>query len=126
MRFVIPSQLIFVALIAGFSMTLAGCGSSTPVQPESTKRMVYVDTATMKPLVHEVAATFPAAHPQTGQRTLRPALYCSKCQAWYPVPDWERINRTPGAGLCPKDKGPLTFDGPWPDGTHPTATGTNK
>ena len=126
MRFVIPSPLIFVISSACLGVALAGCGSSAPTQPEPAKRMVYMDTATMKPLVHELAATFPAAHPQTGQRTLRPALYCSKCQAWYPVPDLERLNRTPGAGLCPKDKSPLTVEGPWPDGTHRTTTGASQ
>jgi uncharacterized protein YbaR (Trm112 family) len=92
---------------------LAGCGQSTPVEPER-QQMVYVDMATMKPLVHDVATSFPAVHPATGKPTLRPALYCSTCRQWYAAPPADQIQRVPGAGRCPKDKSPLTADGPWP------------
>lgn len=117
-RFVERSAVSLFALI-GLNLWLVGCGTSAPAQPEPAKRMVYVDTATMKPLVHEVATAFPAIHPQTGKKTLQPALFCDKCQKWYPVPNVEQLNRRPGAGLCPKDKSPLTADGPWPDGSRP-------
>lgn len=82
--------------------------------------MVYVDTATMQPLVHDVATSFPAVHPTTGKPTLRPALYCAKCKKWYPAPAVDQVNRIPGAGQCPQDKTPLTADGPWPDATAST------
>lgn len=103
---------------------LAGCGGgSTPSNSNPPSRMVYVDTATMQPLVHDVATSFPATHPKTGQPTLRPALYCPTCQKWYPAPDIDQVNRQPGAGQCPKDKTPLTADGPWPDRYTPSPSG---
>lgn len=97
-----------------FCLFLSGCGGSSPPTDSKMGRMVYVDMATMQPLVHDVAASFPTAHPQTGKLTLRPAVYCSTCKKWYPAPALEQVNRTPGAGLCPKDKTPLTTEGPWP------------
>jgi hypothetical protein len=110
-RSLIP-RLIAVSLVGA----LVGCGGSEPVAP-TPKRMVYVDTATMQPLVHDVVTSFPAKHPQTGKPTLRPALFCPTCQKWYPAPPPEEINRVPGGGKCPKDKSTLIADGPWPDGS---------
>ena len=102
------------------ALVLAGCGRVAPSSAAPTQRMVYVDTATMRPLVHEVASSFPAVHPTTGKPTLRPALYCSACRQWYPAPAIDQVNRVPGAGQCPKHKTPLTAEGPWPD--DPAAT----
>lgn len=98
-----------------FCFGLMGCGGSAPQVDARAGRMVYVDTATMQPLVHDAATSFPAEHPQTGKRTLRPALYCPTCQKWYPAPAAEQVNHVRGAGLCPKDKTPLTAEGPWPN-----------
>lgn len=103
-----------------FCILLAGCGGSSPSSDPHTNRMVYVDTVTMQPLVHDVAASFPAVHPTTGKPTLRPALYCVKCKKWYPAPAVDQVNRIPGAGQCPQDKTPLSTDGPWPDATAST------
>ncbi|MBC7821434.1 MAG: hypothetical protein IAG10_31490 [Planctomycetaceae bacterium] len=110
----IPRRLL-VAMTLG---VLAGCGESTPVEP-ARNQMVYFDTATKKPLVHDVEISFPAKHPTTGKPTLRPALYCPTCQQWYPVPPPDQINRIPGAGRCSKDKTLLTADGPQPTETTP-------
>lgn len=104
-----------------FCGTLPGCGGSPPPAESKAGRMVYFDLATKQPLVHDVATSFPAVHPQTGKPTLRPALYCPTCQKWYPAPDIDQVNRVPGAGQCPKDKTALTTDGPWPDGSGPSA-----
>lgn len=98
-----------------FGIWLAGCGDSAAKTAVSTGRMVYVDTATMQPLVHDVSASFPVVHPKTGKPTLRPALYCPACKKWSPAPDLDQINRVPGSGLCPKDNTPLTAEGPWPE-----------
>ena len=107
-----------------FALAITGCGGTAPSSNSAATRMVYVDTATMQPLVHDVATSFPAVHPQTGKPTLRPALYCPTCRKWYPAPAVEEINRVPGAGLCPKDKTPLTGDGPWPN--DPANSGATK
>lgn len=103
-------------IVAG--VCCAGCGSEEPpAPPPPPQRMVYIDMATMKPLVHDAATSFPAVHPVTGKPTLRPALYCPTCKKWLPTPPIDQVNRQPGAGLCPHDKTPLTTDGPWPDGS---------
>ena len=115
------SRSTILLLLAG--LALMGCGRNTSADSPA-KRMVYVDTATMQPLVHDVAASFPAIHPQTGKPTLRPALWCATCRKWYPAPAVDEINRVPGAGLCPKDKTPLTGDGPWPN--DPANQGATK
>lgn len=98
-----------------FCLILSGCGGSPPPSESHAGRMVYVDVATMQPFVHDVATSFPAVHPQTGKPTLRPALYCPTCKQWSPAPDVDQVNRIPEAGLCPRDKSPLTAEGPWPD-----------
>ena len=108
-----------VAAVLLVCCVVAGCGGAASTAPPPAPKMVYVDTATMQPLVHDVATSFPAVHPRTGKPTLRPALYCSTCRQWYPTPSIEDLNRTPGAGLCPKDQTPLTTEGPWPDGSSP-------
>jgi uncharacterized protein YbaR (Trm112 family) len=100
---------------------LAGCGVDNAEQ-QSANRMVYVDTKTKQPVVHEIITPVPAVNPATGERTLMPGLYCSTCQTWYPVPPPDQINSRPNAGQCPKDKTPLTTDGPWPDGESPTGS----
>ncbi len=77
--------------------------------------MVYVDTVTKKPIVMEIADSFPATNPETDKRTLMPAMYCPKCSKWHPVPPLDQINRTPRATQCPKTGTQLTPDGPWPE-----------
>lgn len=109
------SQRRFV--LVSFIGLLAGCGESG-LDTNAPKQMVYIDTVTMQPVVHDIVVSFPAANPTTGKLTLRPALYCPKCQKWYPVPPPNEITRVPGAGKCPKDKKTLLIsDGPWPDGS---------
>lgn len=118
------SQRRFV--LVSFIGFLAGCGDSDP-DAKALKKMVYIDTATMQPVVHDIAVSFPAAHPTTGKLTLRPALYCPNCQKWYPVPPPNEITRVPGAGKCPKDKKTsLTADGPWPDGSESATKSPGK
>ena len=114
-----------LAWFIAFCSILSGCGGSAPPSESNAGRMVYVDTATMQPLVYDVATIFPAAHPKTGKPTLRPALYCPTCKKWFPAPDLELINRVPGAGQCPKDKTALTTDGPWPSGSESSAPQAN-
>ena len=118
MLFRLAAQGRCVWLLA-FGVCLSGCGDSRPQITSTPGRMVYVDTATMQPIVHDVATSFPAVHPQTGKPTLRPALYCPTCKKWYPAPDIDQVNHIPGAGQCPQDKTPLTAEGPWPDGSTP-------
>ena len=111
MRFNCRLQLISICMCA------LGCGTAE-TGDEPVRRMVYVDTETMTPLVQAVSESLPAVNPKTGKRTLMAGLYCAECQTWYPVPPPDQINRRPNAALCPKTRTPLTLDGPWPDGVE--------
>lgn len=103
-----------LAVAASVYVSMAGCGSEdTNTRP--LDRMVYVDTETRQPMVHEIVNPVPAINPETGKRTLMPGLYCPTCKTWYPVPAADQINTRPNAGQCPKDKTALIADGPWPD-----------
>ena len=94
----------------------AGCSDAPKAPDETASRMVYVDLKTRSPLVQPSTDEVPAVHPETGQRTLMPGLYCSSCERWHPAPAFETLQRTPGAARCPKTGTPLTLDGPWPQG----------
>lgn len=120
----LKSQRRFV--LVSFVGLLAGRGESGP-NANAPKKVVYVDAVTVQPVVHDIAASFPAAHPTTGKLTLRPALFCPTCQKWYPVPPPNEITRVPGAGKCPKDKKTLLIaDGPWPDGSGSATKSAGK
>lgn len=99
-------------MLAGLLLTGCSSDDSDTGQPQ---RMVYVDTKTGQAIVQEVVSPVPAVNAATGERTLMPGLYCPACQKWYPVPPPEQINSSPNAGQCPKDKSPLTAEGPWPE-----------
>jgi hypothetical protein len=58
----------------------------------------------------------PALNPKTGRRTLMQALYCEKCNKWYPAPPPEMAQQSPRGPACPKDGEVLTMDGPLLDG----------
>lgn len=101
--------LIFVALALCCS-----CAAETPADPERGGQMVYIDTATEQPFVANISREFPALHPDSGERTLIPALYCPTCQKWYPAPPVEVLQRNPAAAKCPKSGDFMTANGPWP------------
>ena len=100
------------AVAYAMAMTL-GCGSAPPPDPPANQ-MVYFDRATKKAVVYHVSHEMPVIHPDTGQPTLVPAMYCSQCQSWFPAPPIEVRQRNPKAVVCPK-RHALTPDGPWPD-----------
>lgn len=90
------------------------CAAEAPVETDRVGQMVYLDTATDQPFVANIAREFPALHPDSGQRTLMPALYCPTCQKWYPAPPVEVLQRNPAAAKCPKSGDVMTANGPWP------------
>lgn len=104
--------LVIWSVALGFLIVL-GCGSSPPSDPHANQ-MVYYDRATKRAVVYNISRVSPALHPQTGQPTLVPALYCTECQKWFPAPPIEIRERNPKALICPK-KHRLTPDGPWPE-----------
>jgi hypothetical protein len=104
--------LLSSCLVTG-SLLLLGCTDSA--DPTAAGQMVYFDTQSREAVVYETGVEFPVTHPVTQQPTLMPALYCTRCQTWRPVPPADQINRRPGAANCGTCQVPLSIDGPWPD-----------
>ena len=94
---------------------VSSCGSSAPIEDPHAGQMVYIDTATDLPFASNISRETPAIHPDTGKRTLVPALYCATCRKWYPAPPLEALQRNPAASKCPKGHGKLATEGPWPE-----------
>ena len=104
---------VFVASVLGISVM--SCSGPADVATDKVPQAVYVDTETMQAVVGDIVDEPPALNPETGQRTLMPALYCPACQSWHAVPPAGQINRVPGATTCRKTGAALTTDGPWPE-----------
>jgi hypothetical protein len=111
------NRLLSGAVLAGvvFSLAIsiaAGCGGRPPevLRPQG----VYFDTATKRVVLAPLAFDFPAVHPATGKATLMPAMHCGKCDAWHPVPTPDQIVMQGSPLVCPKCKGALRPDGPFP------------
>jgi hypothetical protein len=77
--------------------------------------MVYIDRATKKPIAANISRDVPAAHPDTGERTLDPALWCPACKEWHVAPPLEVLQRNPEAARCAKTMAKLVSGGPWPE-----------
>lgn len=97
------------------TLILLGCNSATPPAESVTVDQVAYDQKTKQSYVISGDVTLPTAHPNVPGSTLQPALFCSRCQKWYPAPPIEVLNRNPGAANCPRDSTPLTSDGPFPE-----------
>ncbi len=56
-----------------------------------------------------------------GCKDLVQALYCPKCQSWYPFPPPEVLSHMPMGPRCPKDRAPLLEEIPEPKDTEEEA-----
>lgn len=99
-----------MAILIATTLTI-GCGSQE-IAEIPTEPIVLVDSKTMEAHSTLPPDSYPALNPKTNNRTLMPAMYCQRCEKWYPVPLPDQINRQPNATLCPKSHGPMTIDGP--------------
>ncbi|MBL8849436.1 MAG: hypothetical protein JNG89_07120 [Planctomycetaceae bacterium] len=95
-------------------LMLSGCGGDSVAESPVAVQQVYFDVQSKRAVVAEASTETPAVHPETGRRTLMPALYCTQCAAWRAAPPLQELQRNPQARLCPKCKGPLAADGPLP------------
>jgi hypothetical protein len=93
--------------------TFAGDRSS-PIRDAELQEVVYVCTETGERFPLR-AKTSPEKHPRTGRLTLMPGLYCAKCREWRASPPLELLQQNPSARLCPKDRTPMTINGPSPE-----------
>lgn len=99
-------------LLIALLLLTAGCGGESAAKTPTQR--VYFDSESKRAVAADMSPETPAVNPQTGRRTLLPALYCAKCQEWRAAPPLQELQRNPKARLCPKCKGPLVADGPPP------------
>ena len=111
----IGQVLAIVATVIGLGLLypLFGGGSSE-VPDDQLQEMVYVDTLTGEAFLLR-ARTSPESHPETGDPTLIPGLYCKQCKAWKPVGSLEMLQTNKSARNCPIHKTPLSPEGPLPE-----------
>lgn len=102
---------VFVASV----VLMVGCSQQQTTLAEVSDR-VYFDIAMQQPMTLPVQMEIPAKHPQTGKKTIVPALYCPQCGRWYASPPAEVLQRSAAAYRCPKGGHPMS-----PNGTRPPA-----
>ena len=100
----------------------AGCAAQSAVEPVGESLRVYWDSESKQPVAAALTAASPAPHPQTGRRTLMPALFCRKCNVWRAAPPLAELQRNPKARRCTQCTGPLVADGPLPELTDASPT----
>ena len=104
-------------LTAVFVLTsLSGCGESVPAEAANGESTAFICRETNEVFAADKLAS-KTANPKTGRATLVPALYCRRCEKWYPAPPLETLQRKPGAALCPKTGEPMSMSGPLPTPT---------
>lgn len=108
------SSGLFLIWLAVISIVISGCGTADETGSDEPPTMMFVDVKTGEARALPATAEVPVVNPDTGQRTMMPAMYCETCEKWYPVPPAEQLNRAQGAGMCPKHKTPLKAVGPRP------------
>jgi hypothetical protein len=89
---------------------VAGCGSKS-VKASAQEEVVYVCTETHAAFVG-TPRKVPAENPDTGRRTLMPALFNPAKSKWQAMPPLEVLDGNPGAAIARKADQPLTPDGP--------------
>jgi len=105
---------------------LTGCQSSEPETSQEPTWKVAFDQKSKQAFAVDSTASLPATNPASPKSQLLPAWYCETCQKWYPVPPLEQINRSQGAGVCPKDGKALTPNGPRPEKEIALPTGRTE
>ena len=111
------SRIFFVFAALCLSSRLAypllfGGGSVVP--DDQLQEIVYVDTESGAPFLLR-ARNSPESHPETGETTLIPGMYCVQCQSWKPVGPLEILQTSRTLHRCPVHKTPMLRDGPLPD-----------
>jgi hypothetical protein len=105
---------VAVVIAAGAALYPLFVGGSSAVPDELLQQFVYVDTNSGEAFLLR-ARRSPELHPETGEPTLIPGMYCEKCEAWKPVGPMENLQTRRAVHRCPVHKIPLTMDGPLPD-----------
>lgn len=106
--------IVFVTGICTVAIYSVLFGGSSRVPESQLQKIVYVDSVTGDEFL--MPARSPTeVHPQTGQRTLIPGMYCEKCQRWKPAGPMDVLQTSRHVYRCPIHKIPLVRDGIIPD-----------
>ena len=89
-------------------------GGTSSIPDDQLQEIVYVDRDTGETFLLR-ARSSPETHPETGDPTLIPGMYCEKCRAWKPVGPFELLQTSRIVHKCPIHKTPLLREGPLPD-----------
>jgi len=96
------------AVAASVALSLIGCAAEPT---ETGPSVVYVCAETQEAFVGPPQAA-PVTHPDTGRKTLVPAIYNPEADRWQPMPPLDLLEGNPGAAVAKDADHPLTLDGP--------------
>jgi hypothetical protein len=109
------SWLALVAVVVGgLACYPVLFGGATTVPDELLQEIVYVDKESGDVFLLR-ARSSPEMHPETGDPTLIPGMYCEKCKVWKPVGPMELLQTLKVPRDCPIHKTPLSLEGPLPE-----------
>ena len=94
--------------------------ASRPPGPVVGNDVVYICLETQEVIEGPVEPT-PAINPNTGRRTLVPAIYSNATKKWVPAPNEEMLRRNRKMLSQTDGKSPLAFDPPEDDSEDSTA-----
>ena len=89
-------------------------GGSLAIPDDQLQEIVYVDTESGEAFLLR-ARNSPESHPETGESTLIPGMYCPQCQSWKPVGPLEILQTSRVPQRCPVHRTLMLRDGPLPD-----------
>ena len=89
-------------------------GGASVVPDDQLQEIVYVDTESGVAFLLRARNSL-ESHPETGETTLIPGMYCAQCQSWKPVGPLEILQTSRTMHRCPVHKTILLRDGPLPD-----------
>ena len=90
-------------------LCVVGCAEPSDLVPvEAT----LIDSKTGERFRLASVDQVPAVHPETGERTLMPAMFCPRCEVWQQVPSPEHVNRIQNAMRCANCQGELVLWAP--------------
>lgn len=103
--------VLAAVLVSGLLSYPVLVGGSSAVPDDQLQEIVYVDRETGDTFLLR-ARTSPEIHPETGEPTLVPGMYCERCRSWKPVGPLELLQTSRIVHKCPVHKIPLLREKP--------------
>ena len=108
------SLIVLALVVSGLLLYPILVGGSSAVPDKLLQEIVYVDRESGEVFLLR-ARSSPEFHPETGEQTLIPGMYCEKCKAWKAVGPLETLQSSKVPHKCRIHKIPLVKDGPIPE-----------